>query len=121
MDLVELEEETASFMPDDTLIKLPKCMRLRPLVLPVDHRATGARSGQGKCAEGRIIKKNPWRGRPKGSANKNRKDEGLSPFQSGIRAALKLAGSDLGIACFVYGGAPRCCCPAMTWPWPTRP
>ena len=38
--------------------------------------------------------KNPKPGRPKGSANKNRKDVALSPFQiqlqGGIRAALKL-------------------------------
>jgi putative transposase len=53
--------------------------------------------------------KNPKPGRPKGSANKNRKDVALSPFQiqlqGGIRAALKLAGSDLGIVYFVYDGA----------------
>ena len=53
--------------------------------------------------------KNPKPGRPKGSANKNRKDVELSPFQTQlqgcIRAALKLAGLDLGIVCFVYDGA----------------
>jgi putative transposase len=53
--------------------------------------------------------KNPKPGRPKGSASKNRKDVELSPFQtqlqSCIRAALKLAGPDLGIVYFVYDGA----------------
>ena len=52
---------------------------------------------------------NPKPGRPKGSANQNRKDVALSPFQTqlqgGIRAALKLAGVDLGIVYFVYDGA----------------
>ena len=46
--------------------------------------------------------KHPKPGRPKGSVGKNRKDAGLSPFQARlqgcIRAALKLAGADLGIA-----------------------
>jgi putative transposase len=49
------------------------------------------------------------RGRPKGSANKNRKDVGLSPFQTQlqgcIRAALKLIGVDLDVVYFVYDGA----------------
>ncbi len=49
------------------------------------------------------------RGRPKGSANKNRKDVALSPFQTQlqgcIRAALKLVEVDLDIAYFVYDGA----------------
>lgn len=53
--------------------------------------------------------KNPRPGRPKGSASKNRKDVELSPFltqlQGCIRAALKLAGPDLGIVYFVYDGA----------------
>lgn len=53
--------------------------------------------------------KNPKPGRPKGSANQNRKDVALSPFQAQlqgcIRAALKLAGPDLGIVYFVYDGA----------------
>lgn len=53
--------------------------------------------------------KNPKPGRPKGSASKNRKDVELSPFQTQlqgcIRAALKLAGVDLGIVYFVYDGA----------------
>jgi putative transposase len=53
--------------------------------------------------------KNPKPGRPKGSANQNRKDVELSPFQTQlqgcIRAALKLAGLDLGIVYFVYDGA----------------
>jgi putative transposase len=53
--------------------------------------------------------KNPKPGRPKGSANKNRKDVELSPFQAQLqgclRAALKLAGPDLGIVYFVYDGA----------------
>jgi putative transposase len=53
--------------------------------------------------------KNPRPGRPKGSANKNRKDVELSPFQiqlqGCIRAALKLAGADFGIVYFVYDGA----------------
>jgi len=53
--------------------------------------------------------KHPRPGRPKGSANKNRKDVELSPFQAQmqgcIRAALKLAGPDLGIVYFVYDGA----------------
>jgi putative transposase len=53
--------------------------------------------------------KNPKPGRPKGSANKNRKDVELSPFQAQlqgcIRAALTLAGLDLGIVYFVYDGA----------------
>jgi len=53
--------------------------------------------------------KNPKPGRPRGSANKSRKDAELSPFQAQlqgrIRAALKLAGADLGIAYFVYDGA----------------
>jgi putative transposase len=53
--------------------------------------------------------KNPKPGRPKGSANQNRKDVELSPFQTQlqgcIRAALKLAGVDLGIVYFVYDGA----------------
>ena len=48
-----------------------------------------------------VKEKHPKRGRPKGSVNKNRKDVGLSPFQMQlqgcIRAALKLAGADLGI------------------------
>jgi putative transposase len=51
----------------------------------------------------------PKRGRPKGSANKNRKDVELSPFQTQlqgcIRAALKLIGVDLDVAYFVYDGA----------------
>ena len=49
------------------------------------------------------------RGRPKGSVNKNRKEVKLSPFQTQlqgcIRAALKLAGADLGLVYFVYDGA----------------
>jgi putative transposase len=53
--------------------------------------------------------KNPRPGRPKGSANKNRKDVELSPFQTQlqgcIRTALKLAGPDFGIVYFVYDGA----------------
>jgi putative transposase len=53
--------------------------------------------------------KNPKPGRPKGSPNKNRKDVGLSPFQTQlqgcIRAALKLVGVDLGIVYLVYDGA----------------
>ena len=53
--------------------------------------------------------KHPKRGRPKGSADKNRKDVELSPFQTQlqgcIRAALKLIGTDLGIVYFVYDGA----------------
>ncbi len=53
--------------------------------------------------------KNPKPGRPKGSANKNRKDVELSPFQiqlqGCLRAALKLARPDLGIVYFVYDGA----------------
>jgi putative transposase len=53
--------------------------------------------------------KNPRPGRPKGSANKNRTDVELSPFQTQlqgcIRAALKLIGLDLGIVYFVYDGA----------------
>ena len=56
-----------------------------------------------------VKEKHPKRGRPKGSVNKNRKDVGLSPFQMQlqgcIRAALKLAGADLGIVYFVYDGA----------------
>ena len=56
-----------------------------------------------------VKEKRPKRGRPKGSVNKNRKDVGLSPFQMQlqgcIRAALKLAGPDLGIVYFVYDGA----------------
>ena len=53
--------------------------------------------------------KNPKPGRPKGSANKNRKAVELSPFQAQlqacIRAALTLIGLDLGIVYFVYDGA----------------
>jgi putative transposase len=53
--------------------------------------------------------KKPKRGRPKGSANQNRKDVELSPFQTQlqgcIRAALGLVGLDLGIVYFVYDGA----------------
>ena len=56
-----------------------------------------------------VKEKHPKRGRPKGSVNKIRKDVALSPFQTQlqgcIRAALKLAGADLGIAYFVYDGA----------------
>ena len=56
-----------------------------------------------------VKEKRPKRGRPKGSVNKSRKDVGLSPFQTQlqgcIRAALKLAGPDLGIVYFVYDGA----------------
>ena len=56
-----------------------------------------------------VKEKHPKRGRPKGSVNKSRKDVGLSPFQTQlqgcIRAALKLAGADLGIVYFVYDGA----------------
>ena len=48
-----------------------------------------------------VKEKHGKRGRPKGSVNKNRKDVELSPFQTQlqgcIRAALKLAGADLGI------------------------
>jgi len=43
-----------------------------------------------------VKEKRTKRGRPKGSANKNRKDVGLSPFQTQLQgcilAALKLAG-----------------------------
>lgn len=53
--------------------------------------------------------KRPKPGRPKGSANRNRKDVELSPFQAQlqgcIRTALKLAGPGLGIVYFVYDGA----------------
>lgn len=53
--------------------------------------------------------KRPKPGRPKGSANRNRKDVELSPFQTQLqgclRTALKLAGPDLGIVYFVYDGA----------------
>ena len=56
-----------------------------------------------------VKEKRTKRGRPKGSANKNRKDVGLSPFQTQlqgcIRAALELVGLDLGIVYFVYDGA----------------
>jgi len=56
-----------------------------------------------------VKEKHPRRGRPKGSADKNRKDVELSPFQTQlqgcIRAALKLIGTDLGIVYFVYDGA----------------
>ena len=56
-----------------------------------------------------VKEKRAKRGRPKGSANKNRKDVELSPFQTQlqgcIRAALKLIGLDLIIAYFVYDGA----------------
>ena len=49
------------------------------------------------------------RGRPKGSANQNRKDVALSPFQTQlqgcIRAALELVGADLSLVYFVYDGA----------------
>jgi putative transposase len=48
-----------------------------------------------------VKEKHPRRGRPKGSANKSRKDVDLSPFQTQlqgcIRAALKLIGTGLGI------------------------
>ena len=56
-----------------------------------------------------VKEKNPKRGRPKGSANKNRKDVGLSPFQTQLQgcilAALKLVGVDLSLVYFVYDGA----------------
>ena len=56
-----------------------------------------------------VKEKSTKRGRPKGSANKNRKDVGLSPFQTQlqgcIRAALKLIGVDLDVVYFVYDGA----------------
>ena len=56
-----------------------------------------------------VKEKRTKRGRPKGSADKNRKDVELSPFQTQlqgcIRAALKLVGLDLGIVYFVYDGA----------------
>jgi len=56
-----------------------------------------------------VKEKRAKRGRPKGSANKNRKDVELSPFQTRlqgcIRAALKLVGVDLDIVYSVYDGA----------------
>ncbi len=56
-----------------------------------------------------VKEKRAKRGRPKGSANKNRKDVALSPFQTQlqgcIRAALKLVGVDLSLVYFVYDGA----------------
>ena len=56
-----------------------------------------------------VKEKRAKRGRPKGSANQNRKDVELSPFQTQlqgcIRAALELIGLDLGIVYFVYDGA----------------
>ena len=56
-----------------------------------------------------VKEKRAKRGRPKGSANKNRKDVELSPFQTQlqgcIRAALGLVGLDLGLVYFVYDGA----------------
>ena len=56
-----------------------------------------------------VKEKDPKRGRPKGSANKNRRDVELSAFQTQlqgcIRAALKLVGVDLDIVYFVYDGA----------------
>jgi putative transposase len=56
-----------------------------------------------------VKEKRAERGRPKGSANKNRKDVELSPFQTQlqgcIRAALKLIGADLDVVYFVYDGA----------------
>jgi putative transposase len=67
------------------------------------------REGVLESAPKSVKGKNPKPGRPKGSANKNRKDVGLSPFQTQLQgcilAALKLAGVDLGIAYFVYDGA----------------
>jgi len=67
------------------------------------------REGVKESAPKAVKEKQPKRGRPKGSVNKNRKDVGLSPFQMQlqgcIRAALKLAGPDLGIVYFVYDGA----------------
>ena len=51
----------------------------------------------------------PKPGRPKGSVNKNRRDVGLSPFQTQLQgcilAALKLVGVDLSLVYFVYDGA----------------
>jgi putative transposase len=56
-----------------------------------------------------VKEKRAKRGRPKGSANKNRKDVALSPFQTQlqgcIRAVLKLIGVDLSLVYFVYDGA----------------
>jgi len=56
-----------------------------------------------------VKEKRTKRGRPKGSANKNRKDVGLSPFQTQLQgcilAALKLVGVDLSLVYFVYDGA----------------
>jgi len=56
-----------------------------------------------------VKEKRTKRGRPKGSVNKNRKDVGLSPFQTQLQgcilAALKLVGVDLSLIYFVYDGA----------------
>ena len=56
-----------------------------------------------------VKEKHGKRGRPKGSANKNKKDVELSPFQTQlqgcIRAALELVGMDFGLVYFVYDGA----------------
>jgi len=56
-----------------------------------------------------VKEKNKTAGRPKGSADKNKKDVELSPFQAQlqgcIRSALALIGLDLAIVYFVYDGA----------------
>jgi putative transposase len=56
-----------------------------------------------------VKEKRAKRGRPKGSANQNRKDVELSPFQTQLQgcilAALKLVGVDLSLVYFVYDGA----------------
>ena len=67
-------------------------------LLPFDHRTTGARRGQGKCAESR---QGETRQAGQAQGQRQQKHVGLSPFQMQlqgcIRAALKLAGPDLGI------------------------
>ena len=63
-----------------------------------------------------VKEKRAKRGRPKGSANQNRKDVELSPFQTQLQgcilAALKLVGVDLGIvvSCTTahWGTTPAC-------------
>ena len=63
-----------------------------------------------------VKEKRAKRGRPKGSANKNRKDVELSPFlkqlQGCIRAALELVGLDFGlvVSCTTahWGTMPAC-------------
>lgn len=87
LSLLEVETRTSYPLTTEQLVR-------------EEVKESAPKAVKGKCAK---------RGRPKGSANKNRKDVELSPFQTQlqgcIRAALKLVGVDLDVVYFVYDGA----------------